>query len=97
MIGSGSMCNPYMHCEEELKLTRRCLEIIEEYGFGVAIHTKSDRVLRDLDVFKRINERAKCVIQMTLSTCDKRLCSMIEPCVCNTQQRLFEITGPYVK
>lgn len=37
MIGTGAMCDPYMHCEEELGLTRRCLEIIDRYGFGVAV------------------------------------------------------------
>lgn len=88
MIGTGAMCDPYMHCEKELKLTRTCLEIIERYGFGIAIQTKSDLILRDLDLLKSINEKAKCVIQMTLTTCDEKLCSIIEPCVCTTQERV---------
>ena len=88
MIGTGAMCDPYMHCEKELKLTRTCLEIIERYGFGVAIQTKSDLILRDLDLLKSINEKAKCVVQMTLTTCDEELCSIIEPCVCTTQERV---------
>ena len=45
MIGTGAMSDPYMHCEEELRLTRKCLEIIRQYGFGAAIQTKSDRIL----------------------------------------------------
>ena len=65
MIGTGSMCDPYMHCEEQLQLTRRCLEIIDTYEFGLAIQTKSDRILRDMDILKSINQKAKCVIQMT--------------------------------
>ena len=48
MIGTGSMCDPYMHCEKTLKLTRKCLEIIDRYGFGLAIQTKSSDILRDL-------------------------------------------------
>ena len=60
MIGTGSMCDPYMQCEESLGLTRKCLEIIERYEFGVAVQTKSDRILRDLDILKRINEKGKC-------------------------------------
>ncbi|MBO5377956.1 MAG: radical SAM protein [Ruminiclostridium sp.] len=88
MIGTGAMCDPYMHCEKELKLTRTCLEIIERYGFGVAIQTKSDLILRDLDLLKSINEKAKCVVQMTLTTYDEELCSIIEPCVCTTQERV---------
>lgn len=87
MIGTGAMSDPYMHCEENLKLTRKCLEIIHRYGFGVAIQTKSDRILRDLDLLKAINERAKCVVQMTLTTYDEDLCRIIEPNVCTTERR----------
>ena len=87
MIGTGSMCDPYMHCEEELQLTKRCLEIIERYGYGLAIQTKSDRILRDLDLLKSINEKAKCVVQMTLTTYDEDLCRILEPGVCTTKER----------
>ncbi len=87
MIGTGSMCDPYMHCEEQLTLTRRCLEIIEKYGFGVAIQTKSDRILRDMDVLEAINRKAKCVVQMTLTTFDEELCKVLEPHVCTTKAR----------
>ena len=88
MIGTGSMSDPYMHCEEELGLTRRCLEIIQKYGFGVAIQTKSDRILRDLDLLDEINWSAKCVVQMTLTTYDDELCRILEPHVCNTKRRI---------
>lgn len=88
MIGTGAMCDPYMHCEEDLRLTRRCLEIIDRYGFGAAIQTKSDRILRDLDLLKSINEKAKCVVQMTLTTYDEELCKILEPNVCTTKQRV---------
>lgn len=87
MIGTGAMCDPYMHCEEELGLTRRCLEIIDQYGFGLAIQTKSDRILRDLDLLKSINKKAKCVVQMTLTTYDEELCRILEPNVCTTRER----------
>lgn len=90
MIGTGAMCDPYMHCEEQLGLTRRCLEIIDRYGFGVAIQTKSDRILRDLDLLKSINEKSKCVVQMTLTTYDEALCKILEPKVCTTKRR-FEV------
>ena len=73
MIGTGSMSDLYMHCEEELGLTRKCLEIIYRYGFGAAVQTKSDRILRDIDLLEAINRRAKCVVQMTLTTWDDRL------------------------
>ena len=87
IIGTGAMCDPYMHCEKELRLTRRCIEIIERYGFGLAIQTKSDLVLRDLDLFQKIQEKAKCVVQMTLTTYDEALCKIVEPNVCTTKKR----------
>ena len=88
MIGTGSMSDPYMHCEEQLGLTRRCLEIIRRYGFGVSILTKSDRILRDIDLLDAINRESKCVVQMTLTTFDDALCSIVEPNVCPTSRRL---------
>ena len=88
MIGTGSMSDPYMHCEEELGLTRRCLELILRYGFGAAIQTKSDRILRDIDLLEEINAQAKCVVQMTLTTYDDALCRILEPHVCNTKRRI---------
>ncbi len=88
MIGTGAMSDPYMHCEEELRLTRKCLEIIQKYGFGAAIQTKSDRILQDIDLLDEINRSAKCVVQMTLTTWDDDLCSILEPNVCNTKRRI---------
>ena len=81
------MCDPYMHCELELKLTRKCLELIDRYGFGVTLQTKSNRVLRDLDLLKSINEKSKAVVQMTLTTYDENLCRILEPNVCTTKER----------
>lgn len=90
MIGTGAMCDPYMPCEEKLELTRRCLELIDFYGFGLAIQTKSDRILRDLELLKSINRKTKCVVQMTLTTYDEELCRILEPQVC-TAKRRFEV------
>ena len=88
MIGTGAMCDPYMHCEEQLRLTRRCLEIIEKHGFGVTIQTKSTRILQDLELLKRIHRQAKCVVQMTLTTHDEELCRILEPNVSTTRERV---------
>lgn len=88
MIGTGAMTDPYIPLEMSLEYTRKALLIIEKYGFGVALQTKSDRVLRDLDILKRINEKSKAVVQMTLTTADDSLCRIIEPNVCATSERL---------
>ncbi len=88
MIGTGAMSDPYMHCEEELKLTRKCLEVIRDNEFGIAIQTKSDLILRDIDLLDEINRISKCVVQITLTTYDDDLCRILEPNVCNTKRRI---------
>lgn len=90
MIGTGSMGDPYIPAEKDLCLMRRCLEIIDRHDFGVTVQTKSDLVLRDLDILGRINRKAKAVVQMTLTTADDGLCRIIEPGVCPTSRR-FEV------
>lgn len=87
MVGTGAMCDPYLPLEAELCLTRRCGEIVERYGCGLTVITKSDLVLRDLDLFQSIHARSKCVLQMTLTTADGDLCRLIEPNVCPTARR----------
>ena len=88
MIATGSMSDPYMHCEEKLRLTRKCLEIILRYGFGATLLTKSDRVLLDMDLLEEIHRKTKCVVQMTLTTYDDDLCRIVEPNVCATRRRI---------
>lgn len=88
MIGTGAMSDPYLHLEKKLGLTRRCIELIDAYGFGLAIQTKSDLILRDLDLLKSINQKTKCVVQMTLTTFDAMLCKKLEPNVCTTARRI---------
>lgn len=88
MIGTGSMSDPYIPLEMELGLTRKSLELIEKYGFGATLITKSDRCLRDLDILKRINDKTKAVVQMTLTTAEDDLCKILEPGVCTTKHRV---------
>lgn len=88
MIGVGSMSDPYLHCEKELKYTRRMLELALKYGHGVNILTKSDLVLRDLELLVEINKHSKVVVSMTLTTFDEELSSKTEENVCNTKRRI---------
>ena len=87
MISTGAMCDPYIPLEDELRITRQCLALIERYRFGLAIQTKSARILRDLDLLKAIHTGAKCVVQMTLTTFDEALCRVVEPHVSTTRER----------
>lgn len=88
MIGTGSMTDPYIPLEKSLKNVQKALLLAEKYGFGFTLITKSASVLRDLEILKRINEKTKCVVQMTLTTYDEKLCRQIEPNVSTTRERV---------
>ena len=88
MLATGSMSDPYIPLENELKHVRKALELAYKYGFGFTLITKSNRVLRDLDLLTAINNKTKCVVQMTLTTCDENLCKKIEPNVSTTKERV---------
>ena len=88
MIGTGAMTDPYIPLENRLKFVRKSLELIDRYGFGFTCITKSDLLLRDLDLLKKINSNTKAVVQMTLTTFDDELCAILEPNVCNTSRRI---------
>lgn len=87
MLGTGSMTDPYIPLEEELGYVRKALTLAERHGFGFTLITKSKRVLRDLDLLTAINEKTKCVVQMTLTTFDEDLCRKLEPNVSTTRER----------
>jgi DNA repair photolyase len=88
MIGTGAMSDPYMDIPENLANIRSCLKIIDKYGCGLAIRTKSDLILRDMELLCAINKKAKCIVQTTLTTFDENLCKIIEPHVCGTKRRV---------
>ena len=87
MIGTGSMTDPYMPLEEQIKMTRKAIETVHRYGFGFTVITKSPLILRDLELLQAINTKAKCVVQMTLTTYDDSLCKILEPNVAVTSER----------
>ena len=87
MLGTGSMTDPYIPLESEIGNVRKALSLADQYGFGFALITKSNRVLRDLDLLKAINSKTKCVVQMTLTTWDEDLCKKLEPNVSTTRER----------
>ena len=71
--------DPYIPLEDEFSSVRKALSLAYKYGFGFTLITKSNRVLKDLDLLKAINDKTKCVVQMTLTTYDEDLCKKIEP------------------
>lgn len=92
MIGTGAMSDPYIPLEQEVGMSRRCFELIQRYGFGLTVLTKSDLILRDMELLERIHHRARCVVQMTLTTYDETLCRIVEPNVATTYQRFLALS-----
>ena len=88
MVGTGSMSDPYMPLEAKLEMTRGALRLIDKYGFGVTLLTKSDLVVRDLDILESINRKSKAVVQMSLTCMDRELSRFLEPGVADTQDRI---------
>ena len=88
MIGTGAMCDPYIPLESRLEYVRNAMKLIYDYGFGFTCITKSDLILRDLDLLKKINAKSRAVVQLTLTTADEDLCRILEPNVCTTKRRV---------
>lgn len=87
MLSTGSMSDPYIPVEKDVESVRKALELAYLHGFGFTVITKSDLILRDIDLLSAINRKTKCVVQMTLTTYDEALCRKIEPNVCSTKRR----------
>lgn len=91
VIGTGAMSDPYNPFEKEMMLTREALKEINNFNFGIAIATKSDLVLRDIDILKKIKSHSPTLIKITITTFDDELCKRIEPNVCVTSKRFKAI------
>jgi DNA repair photolyase len=90
-IGTGSMNDPYMPLEAQVRLTRRALEAVAEAGFPVHVITKSDLSLRDMDLFEEIQRKSYCAVSYTITTADDRLSKRIEPGAPVSSKRLSAI------
>ena len=86
-IATGAMSDPYNHLERELKLTRNALELINAFGFGAAIDTKSALITRDIDVLQDVKAHSPTIVKITVTAADDNLCKKLEPNVSNTSER----------
>ena len=87
IIGTGSMSDPYNPFEKKAQLTRRALELISAYDFGVAIATKSNLIKRDIDILKEIKQNAPVIAKITVTGTDDSLAKKVEPYVCSSSER----------
>jgi DNA repair photolyase len=91
IVITGSMSDAYNPYEKEQELTRGALKLIDKYVFGIVIDTKSDLVLRDMDLLLKIKEHSPAVVNFTITTADDNLCRKIERNVPVTSERLTAI------
>lgn len=91
VIGIGAMSDTYNPQERKYELTREVLKLILKYNYGVSIDTKSDLILRDIDVLKEINAKNNVIIKFTITTPNDELSKIIEPNVCVSSRRLAAI------
>ena len=91
VVGIGSMSDTYNPKELQYEQTRGALKLISKYGFGVSIDTKSDLILRDIDLLKEINSKNNVIIKFTITTPNDELAKIIEPNVCVPSKRFQAI------
>ena len=91
VVGIGAMSDTYNPMEIKYQQTRGALQLISKYGFGVSIDTKSDLILRDIDLLKEIKSKNNVIIKFTITTPDDKLSKIIEPNVCVSSKRLEAI------
>lgn len=87
VIGTGSMSDPYNPFEQQYRLTRQALSLIDRYHFGVGIATKSDLVSRDIDILSQIKTHSPVIVKITVTSCDDGLAEKLEPGVCPSSSR----------
>lgn len=91
VVGTGAMSDPYNPFEETELLTRHALELINAYGFGAVVLSKSALIARDADILLEIAEHSPAMAKMTVTTCDDELCRLIEPNVSVSSERFSAI------
>jgi DNA repair photolyase len=87
VIGIGAMSDTYNPFEKQHEITRKALALIQKYGFGVSVETKSNLIVRDIDLFKEINKRQNVILKFTITTANDDLSEIIEPHVCRSSER----------
>lgn len=91
VVGIGAMSDTYNRFEESERVTREALKLLRDYHFGISLETKSDLVVRDIDLFLEIQKYQDVIIKMTITTYDDELSQIIEPNVCVSSQRFKAI------
>jgi DNA repair photolyase len=87
VIGIGAMSDTYNPFGKRYEITRKALNLINRYGFGASVETKSDLIIRDIDIFREINHSKNLILKLTITTPDDNLSKIIEPNVSCSSKR----------
>lgn len=93
VIGTGAMSDPYNPFEKNERLTEKALMLIDAYDFGVTVVTKSDLIMRDIDLYRQIAEHSPVLCKMTVTSADDKLCRVVEPNVSVSSERFQALAG----
>ena len=97
VVGLGAMSDTYNAYEKQLQITRNTLKLLRDYHFGVSIETKSDLVVRDIDLLLDIKKYNDVIVKFTITTSHDELSQIIEPHVCLSSKRFEAMSKPYRK
>ena len=79
-IAIGTATDPYQPAEREYGVTRACLEeLAKREGLSISVITKSNQIVRDIDLFKKIAERSELALNVTITTLRAGLARLLEP------------------
>ncbi|MHA1144730.1 MAG: radical SAM protein [Candidatus Helarchaeota archaeon] len=92
VVAIGGVTDSYQPAEKKFKNTRNILKVLSKHKFPVILSTKSDLVLRDLDIFSNIAETTWCTIGFTITTFNEDLVKFLEPRASPPEKRLEAIT-----
>lgn len=87
-VSLGAATDPYQPAEKKYQLARGAFKLFAKYAWPAVFSTKSDLVLRDLDVLKEVVDRSNGGVAMTLTTLDPKLQKFLEPHAVSIDRRL---------
>ena len=91
VVATGGLSDPYNPVEQDSQLTRSVLELVNEFSFGICILTKSDMVVRDIDILQKIKTHSPVNVCLTITCAEDELCRIVEPYAPTSSQRFAAI------
>ncbi|MCW3134112.1 MAG: radical SAM protein [Methanophagales archaeon] len=87
-VNLGSVCDPYQQAEKKFKITRQVLEVFAKHKNPLFVGTKSNLILRDIDLLSVMAKRTTLIVYFTITTLDENIRRKIEPRAAKTEERL---------